>query len=93
MRLKDVEQQLSTIHLDVLCSADLSVEALQDRKQVEIVDLVLKLNEKLGVLDENNDTEKRLRLQTQLNNVMNAVDEDLKQVLLSNVNIKAFRSI
>ncbi|CAD5220044.1 unnamed protein product [Bursaphelenchus okinawaensis] len=88
MRLKDVEQQLSVIHLDVLCSADLSVDVLRDRKQVEIVDLVLKLNEKLSNIDEK-DVDKRIRLQKQLGNVMNAVDDDLKQVLLSNENIKA----
>uniref|UniRef100_A0A915ECR3 UDENN domain-containing protein n=1 Tax=Ditylenchus dipsaci TaxID=166011 RepID=A0A915ECR3_9BILA len=50
-RLKDVNLQLKATHLEVLCTADLSSAGLSSRQQVEIVDLVLKLKDRLTDLD------------------------------------------
>ncbi|KHN72432.1 Protein DENND6B [Toxocara canis] len=82
-RRKDVDRQLRAAHLEVLCNADFSPEVLQGRHQVEIVDLVLKLCDRIrgqdafvgGVRD---------RLQSQLATIMQSVDDELKSVLLSN---------
>lgn len=55
--------------------------------QVEVVDLVLKLRDRLASLD-GLQTEKRTRLQTQLNQVLRSVDDELKSVLLSNCGLR-----
>uniref|UniRef100_A0A914ZGA7 UDENN domain-containing protein n=1 Tax=Parascaris univalens TaxID=6257 RepID=A0A914ZGA7_PARUN len=50
-RRKDVDRQLRAAHLEVLCNADFSPDVLQGRHQVEIVDLVLKLCDRIRGLD------------------------------------------
>lgn len=83
-RLEDMELQLSNVHLDVLCNAALTVEEVRSRHQVEVVDLVLKLKERMEESRERGDRERTARLESQLGTVLNAVDEDLKLILLSN---------
>ncbi|XP_043944503.1 protein DENND6B [Protopterus annectens] len=46
MRLKEMSQKLETLHLEVICEADLAAW-IKDKSEVEIVDLVIKLREKL----------------------------------------------
>jgi hypothetical protein len=87
LRLKDVDQQLRETHLDVLCSAELNQETLSNRQQVEIVDLVLKVRDKMTDLDSRN-AEKRHKLQAQLNNILLSVDDELKSILLSNCGLR-----
>uniref|UniRef100_A0A7E4W5N5 UDENN domain-containing protein n=1 Tax=Panagrellus redivivus TaxID=6233 RepID=A0A7E4W5N5_PANRE len=83
-RMEDVERQLKDTHLEVLCTTDLSRENISTRQQVEIVDLILKIQDKLKDLDIKKQHEKRQKLKSQLNAVMQSVDEELKAILLSN---------
>ncbi|KPP58700.1 hypothetical protein Z043_123451 [Scleropages formosus] len=46
LRHKEMTQKLELLHLEVICEADLQLW-LKDKSEVEIVDLVLKLREKL----------------------------------------------
>lgn len=86
MRLIDVGNQLSAIHLDVLCTADFSAEIIKGRHQVEIVDLVFKLKNRL---DDRLDRGRQSQIQSQLNNILNVVDDELKCILLSNEALKS----
>ncbi|KAH7731030.1 hypothetical protein AAVH_02079 [Aphelenchoides avenae] len=86
-RQTDVDKQLRATHLDVLCTAELSRDVLSTRQEVEVVDLVLKLRDRLASLDEHQ-MEKRTRLQKQLHQVLKSVDDELKSVLLSNCGLR-----
>jgi len=81
-RKRDLEGQLSLRYLDLLCSADLSSAVIQMRHQVEIVDLVLRLKDRIASVE--TDAVRREKLQSQLATVMAGVDEELKSVLFSN---------
>uniref|UniRef100_A0A3Q3W730 UDENN domain-containing protein n=1 Tax=Mola mola TaxID=94237 RepID=A0A3Q3W730_MOLML len=84
IRHKEMTQKLESLHLEVISDADL-LGWTKDMSEVEIVDLVLKLREKLvseqgscqllvkdGVLD---------KLDTFINTVMGSLPEDLQAVL------------
>uniref|UniRef100_A0A915PQ42 UDENN domain-containing protein n=1 Tax=Setaria digitata TaxID=48799 RepID=A0A915PQ42_9BILA len=86
-RKADLEKQLRLLHLEMLCSADFSREALHKRPQVEVVDLVLKLNDRIQNLDESSESS-RIRLQSQISSILASVDDDLKSVLLSNGSLR-----
>ncbi|EJW80237.1 hypothetical protein WUBG_08854 [Wuchereria bancrofti] len=79
----DLERQLRLLHLEMLCSADFNKETLRKRPQVEVVDLILKLNDRIQNLDEASGSS-RVRLQSQISAILSCVDDDLKSVLLSN---------
>jgi vacuolar-type H+-ATPase subunit E/Vma4 len=81
-----MEDQLKATHLEVLCTADLNSDSLSTRHQVEIVDLVLKLKDR--IMDLNGKPEKRSKLQEQLKNLLTSVDDELKSVLLSNCSLR-----
>lgn len=81
-RLKDVNYQLRLAHLETLSTADLRLENIDSRSHVEIVDLVLKLKNRLSEFTI--EDSERDRIQVQLNNVMQSVDEELRTILLSN---------
>ncbi|VDK47424.1 unnamed protein product [Anisakis simplex] len=83
-RQKDVDRQLRATHLEVLCNADFSAGMLSERHEVEVVDLVLKLCERIRELDRASFSEVRLRLQSQLATILQSVNDELKSVLLSN---------
>ncbi|VDK73365.1 unnamed protein product [Onchocerca ochengi] len=86
-RKADLERQLRLLHLEMLCSADFSRETLHKRPQVEVVDLVLKLNDRIQNLDEASESS-RIRLQSQISAILSSVDDDLKSVLLSNGSLR-----
>ncbi|OZC10606.1 hypothetical protein X798_02355 [Onchocerca flexuosa] len=86
-RKADLERQLQLLHLEMLCSADFSRETLHKRPQVEVVDLVLKLNDRIQNLDETSESS-RIRLQSQISAILASVDDDLKSVLLSNGSLR-----
>lgn len=71
----------------MLCSADFSWKTLNNHPQVEIVDLVLKLSERIQNLDEASESF-RVRLQSQIFAILSCVDDDLKSVLLSNGSLR-----
>uniref|UniRef100_A0A4W6DF36 DENN/MADD domain containing 6B n=1 Tax=Lates calcarifer TaxID=8187 RepID=A0A4W6DF36_LATCA len=82
-RHKEMTQKLESLHLEVICDADL-LSWTKDKSEVEIVDLILKLREKLikarrqqlqvkdGVLD---------KLDTFINSIIRSLPEDLQTVL------------
>uniref|UniRef100_A0A1A7WXK4 DENN/MADD domain containing 6B n=1 Tax=Iconisemion striatum TaxID=60296 RepID=A0A1A7WXK4_9TELE len=82
-RHKEMTQKLESLHLEVICDADL-LGWTKDKSEVEIVDLILKLKEKLikagqqqlqvkdGVLD---------KLNTLINSMVSSLPEDQQAVL------------
>uniref|UniRef100_A0A671UDH8 DENN/MADD domain containing 6B n=1 Tax=Sparus aurata TaxID=8175 RepID=A0A671UDH8_SPAAU len=81
-RHKEMTQKLESLHLEVICDADL-LGWTKDKSEVEIVDLILKLREKLvtrrqqlqvkdGVLD---------KLDAFINSIISSLPEDLQTVL------------
>lgn len=83
LRHREMTQKLECLHLEVVCDADL-LGWTKDKSEVEIVDLVLKLREKLmkagkqqlpvkeGVLE---------KLEGYLQTVISSLPEDLQTVL------------
>uniref|UniRef100_A0A3Q3NFU8 UDENN domain-containing protein n=1 Tax=Mastacembelus armatus TaxID=205130 RepID=A0A3Q3NFU8_9TELE len=82
-RHKEMTQKLESLHLEVICNADL-LGWTKDKSEVEIVDLILKLREKLikarrqqlqvkdGVLD---------KLEAFITSIISSLPEDLQTVL------------
>ncbi|KAK5849518.1 hypothetical protein PBY51_009154 [Eleginops maclovinus] len=82
-RLREMTQKLEILHLEVLCDTDL-VTWTKDKSEVEIVDLILKLRDKLnracrqqlqlknGVLD---------KLETFTKTIISSLPEELRRVL------------
>ncbi|KAI1714570.1 stabilization of polarity axis domain-containing protein [Ditylenchus destructor] len=87
-RLNDMNRQLKIIYLEVLCTADFSSDILASRKEVEIVDLILKLKDRLTDLNsqttDKGTQSQAARIRTQFNRIMDSVNDELKTVLLSN---------
>lgn len=82
-RQNDITRQLRSSYTEVLCKADFSTEVLQVKQQVEIVDLVLKINNHIESLN-SHQSDIRKRLQGQLRTILQSVDDELKTLLLSN---------
>uniref|UniRef100_A0A1I7ZM86 UDENN domain-containing protein n=1 Tax=Steinernema glaseri TaxID=37863 RepID=A0A1I7ZM86_9BILA len=87
-RLDDVDRQLRAIHLDVLCSSEFSKDSISSRHDVEIVDLVLKIRDRLVEMDPVTQSDRRIQLQAQLSKVLSSVDDELKSLLLSNCGLR-----
>ncbi|VDK56027.1 unnamed protein product [Cylicostephanus goldi] len=79
-RNKDVNAQLKAQYVEALCSADLGSKVLATKHHVEIVDLVLRVRQRIIELEEAN--EKRHQLVRQIVSILSGVDEDLKQILV-----------
>ncbi|VDM57908.1 unnamed protein product [Angiostrongylus costaricensis] len=85
-RNRDVNTQLKAQYVEALCSADLGSKVLATKHHVEIVDLVLRVRQRIIELEEAN--EKRHQLVHQIISILSAVDEELKQVLMSNCSLR-----
>lgn len=84
-RQKEMTQKLESLHLEVICDADL-IGWTKDKSEVEIVDVILKLREKMtkaqqqqlqvrdGVMD---------KLETFLKSIISSLPEDLQTLLSS----------
>ncbi|XP_071960057.1 protein DENND6A-like [Antedon mediterranea] len=82
-RQKEVNQKLSLIHLEAVCSANL-VDWIKDKREVEIVDLILKLRERVdNVLHHDIHVKPELlnQLKRQIDNIIHSLPEDLQTVL------------
>uniref|UniRef100_A0A8C9R6B1 DENN/MADD domain containing 6B n=1 Tax=Scleropages formosus TaxID=113540 RepID=A0A8C9R6B1_SCLFO len=84
LRHKEMTQKLELLHLEVICEADLQLW-LKDKSEVEIVDLVLKLREKLTKacrqqLPVKDEVLEKLECRIQM--VIGSLPEDLQTVLL-----------
>ncbi|CAI4227786.1 unnamed protein product [Auanema sp. JU1783] len=81
-RTKDVNAQLKVHYVDALCSADLGSTILSTKHNVEVVELVMRLRDYIVEFDPSN--QKRQLLVKQVVSVLDSVEDDLKQLLLSN---------
>ncbi|KAH9508011.1 Protein dennd6a [Bulinus truncatus] len=82
-RQKEVNQKLQLLHLEALSNANLS-EWITDKEEVEIVDLILKIKEKLNFASHNNGIVGKdcvSRLQKQLEDIVSTLPEDLQSVI------------
>uniref|UniRef100_A0A8D0H1F0 DENN domain containing 6B n=1 Tax=Sphenodon punctatus TaxID=8508 RepID=A0A8D0H1F0_SPHPU len=82
-RYKEVTQKLEALHLETICEANI-VAWMKDKSEVEIVDLVLKLREKLvrarcHHLPVKEETLKRVSLY--IETIINSLPDDLQAVL------------
>ncbi|XP_007908990.1 DENN/MADD domain containing 6Aa isoform X3 [Callorhinchus milii] len=86
LRWKEMTQKLSALHLEALCNADLLIW-IQKHTEVEVVDLVLKLKEKLmqakqQCLPVKQDTLEKLQMH--IDAIILSLPEDLQSILLKN---------
>ncbi|XP_074645615.1 protein DENND6B-like isoform X2 [Tubulanus polymorphus] len=85
-RQLEVNQKLQALHVEALCDADL-MEWIKGKQEVEVVDLVLRLREKLNCA--RNDkipvtADKLEQLHLHLESIIASLPEDLRLVLRSN---------
>uniref|UniRef100_A0A8B9G340 DENN domain containing 6A n=1 Tax=Amazona collaria TaxID=241587 RepID=A0A8B9G340_9PSIT len=83
-RQKEMTQKLEALHLEALCNENL-VFWSQKHTEVETVDLVLKLKNKLLQADREHlpvKTDTLKKLQTHINDIILALPEDLQDILL-----------
>ncbi|XP_013404768.1 protein DENND6A isoform X2 [Lingula anatina] len=82
-RQKEVNQKLQALHLEALCKEDL-VNWVRDKQEVEIVDLVLRLKDKM-ISAQNNDIPVSMdivkKLKCHLHSIISSLPEDLQSVL------------
>lgn len=84
-RCKEASQKLQALHAEAISDADL-LDWARDKQEVEVVDLVLRLKDKLssgerGSLPVTPQTMDKLRRHVQ--SIVSALPEDLQQVLAS----------
>uniref|UniRef100_T1IWF4 UDENN domain-containing protein n=1 Tax=Strigamia maritima TaxID=126957 RepID=T1IWF4_STRMM len=85
MRYRDVTKKLQALHLEALSDADLQLW-IKDKQEVEVVDLVLKIKDKLEIASSENlpVTESTLnKLQSSLESIIYTLPDDLQGVLKS----------
>ncbi|PAV92255.1 hypothetical protein WR25_09022 [Diploscapter pachys] len=85
-RSNDVKTQLKVHYIETLCMADFGKPVLATKHHVEIVDLVLRIRER--VVELGNDNDKRQRLVHQIAAILSSVDDELKQLLMSNCSLR-----
>ncbi|XP_071495460.1 protein DENND6B-like [Diadema antillarum] len=82
-RQHEVNLKLSALHLEALCQADI-VDWVKDKQEVEVVDLLLKLREKMASVRDNTITVKpelRAQLESHIASIITNLPEDLQSVL------------
>ncbi|XP_006633842.1 protein DENND6B isoform X1 [Lepisosteus oculatus] len=83
LRHKEMTQKLECLHLEVICEADL-LAWIKDKSEVEIVDLILKLREKLMRAHRQQlpvKEEMLQRLELYIQTIISSLPEDLQAVL------------
>ncbi|XP_012944866.1 protein DENND6B isoform X3 [Aplysia californica] len=82
-RQREVNQKLQLLHLEALSNANLS-EWIVDKEEVEIVDLILKIKEKLTFASHHHGIVAKdsvSRLQKQLEDIVSTLPDDLQSVI------------
>ncbi|XP_071081895.1 protein DENND6B-like isoform X1 [Haliotis cracherodii] len=82
-RQQEVNKKLQILHMDVLCSANL-VDWVADKEEVEVVDLILRLREKMRFAGNNQlivAKDSIQKLQSHLDSIITSLPEDLQVVL------------
>uniref|UniRef100_A0A8R1U7B8 UDENN domain-containing protein n=1 Tax=Pristionchus pacificus TaxID=54126 RepID=A0A8R1U7B8_PRIPA len=85
-RSSSMSQQIKSVYVDSLCDTMIDKEVLAQRHHVEIVDLVLRIRQR--VVEMESSSVKRNQLISQIRNILNCVDDDLKCVLESNCSLR-----
>lgn len=83
-RQQEINQKLQALHIEAMCQTDL-LAWIQDKKEVEVVDLVLRLREKLASIQNSEvplSKDVAMKLRNNLESVINALPSDLRSVLL-----------
>ena len=83
LRQHEVNQKLQVLHLEAICEANL-LDWIQDKQEVEIVDLILRIREKLTFAANNNlvvNSDNINKLQKHLQGIISSLPEDLQTVL------------
>ncbi|XP_048743475.1 protein DENND6A-like isoform X3 [Ostrea edulis] len=81
----EVNQKLQILHMEALCNADLT-DWIQDKEEVEVVDLVLRIREKLAFTVNNEiaiSEDSVHKLKKHLDVIVTSLPEDLQSVLKS----------
>ncbi|XP_067124662.1 protein DENND6A [Centruroides vittatus] len=84
-RYKEVSQKLQALHMEAMSDANLT-QWIRDKQEVEIVDLVLRLRDKLATAENESlplMSETVKKLQDHLENIIDTLPDDLKRVLKS----------
>ncbi|XP_035232401.1 protein DENND6B-like [Stegodyphus dumicola] len=82
-RYKEVVHKLQGLHIQAISDANM-LEWIQDKQEVEVVDLVLRLRNKLVAAESGNFSlpDKTIdKLQSHVNNIIKTLPEDLQNVL------------
>ncbi|KAK7102863.1 hypothetical protein V1264_021024 [Littorina saxatilis] len=82
-RQREVNQKLQVLHMDALSNSNLT-EWIEDKEEVEIVDLILRIKEKLKFASNNHTVvqgESVERLQKHLATIVQALPDDLQTVI------------
>ncbi|XP_025107449.1 protein DENND6A-like isoform X2 [Pomacea canaliculata] len=82
-RQREVNQKLQVLHMEALSNSNL-VEWIRDKEEVEIVDLILRIKEKLKFAINNHTVvqqESVMKLQKHLENIVSALPDDLQTVI------------
>ncbi|XP_070559229.1 protein DENND6A-like isoform X2 [Ptychodera flava] len=85
-RQQEVNQKLSLLHLEALCDADLMVW-IKDKQEVEIVDLILRLRDKLSSVSIHQlpvKADRLKQLKVHMEHIISTLPEDLQSILKSN---------
>ncbi|GMR48154.1 hypothetical protein PMAYCL1PPCAC_18349, partial [Pristionchus mayeri] len=85
-RMCSMNHQITSAYVDSLCDSTLDKETLALRHHVEIVDLVLRIRQRVVEMEDSSG--KRKALISQIRNILESVDEDLRCVLESNCSLR-----
>ncbi|GMT24264.1 hypothetical protein PFISCL1PPCAC_15561, partial [Pristionchus fissidentatus] len=81
-RLSSMTLQIKSVYVETLTQSPIDKEMLAQKHHVEIVDLVLRIRQRVVEMDST--SPKRTLLVDQIRNILNSVDSDLKCLLESN---------
>ncbi|XP_054163497.1 protein DENND6A-like [Oppia nitens] len=82
-RLKEANQKLRVLHMEAISGANL-MDWIRDKAEVEVVDLILRLKEKLSLAENDSlplSDQTVYKLRSTLNDIINTLPDDLKHIL------------
>lgn len=82
-RTQEVGQKLKAIHIETISNADL-VKGIKDKAEIEVVDLILTMKDKLKTVDNEKlpvNKECIGKIQSQLDDIINSLPQDLHDIL------------
>ena len=82
-RLREANQKLRALHIESICAANLK-DWIQDKAEVEVVDLILRLKDKVSLAETDSlplDGQIVDKLKSNVNDIIDTLPEDLKAIL------------